>query len=279
MEKKNYSVEFGNRCRQIRMAKGLSQQDLADKMGTTPQNVSKWERDGISNVDTIMQLSEVLGQDITADEIDQEGSVGEIGKEILSLLIKNKGYIEWKDLKESLFGLPEDRICNEIFKLERIGNVVREQYKDWVDEQRDAIFITAKGIITIKNMGQFFLAGELADVISYEVRIKDQLNYNERIRKDELSQLIWRLPKQDSAYRADYIYYLIRNFRSEFSDGESGPYYRSGTGLWAEEYMPAEDCYFDTLFLWLLVYPMMIWLGQKKEQRKCRTGSMMHMKK
>lgn len=247
MEKKNYSIEFGNRCRQIRMAKGISQQVLADKIGTTPQNISKWEREGISNIDTIMQLSEVLGQDITADEIDQEGSVGEIGKEILALLIERKGYIEWEDLKNSLFGLPENRICNEIFKLERIGDVVREQYKGWCDELRDAIFITAKGIITIKNMDNFIFAGDLEEVISYEVRLSGQLNYNDRIQNDEVSRLIWKLPRMNSAYRVDYIYYLIKNYRTEYPSG-IGSFYRPGTGLWAEEYMPAENCYFDTLF-------------------------------
>ena len=108
MAERSYSTEYGNRCRQIRMAKGLSQEALAKKMSTTAQNVSKWEREGIANVDTVMRLSEVLGQDITADEIDQEGSVGEIGKEILRTLVANEGYCDFTRLVDSLFGLPTE---------------------------------------------------------------------------------------------------------------------------------------------------------------------------
>ena len=62
MAERDFAKEYGNRCRQIRMVKGISQQALADMMHTTPQNVSKWEKNGISNVNTVMQLSEVLGQ-------------------------------------------------------------------------------------------------------------------------------------------------------------------------------------------------------------------------
>ena len=88
---KSYAMEYGNRCRQIRMAKGLSQSYVAEKMFTTAQNVSSWERSGISDVDKIKQLSEVLSQDIMADEIDQEGIVGEVGREILTILVRQQG--------------------------------------------------------------------------------------------------------------------------------------------------------------------------------------------
>ena len=113
MEERDYAREYGNRCRQIRQAKGISQADLAVKMNTTPQNVHKWEKNGISNVNTVMQLSEVLGQDITADQIDQEGIVGEIGREILSVLIKMKGYVEFSVLPRFLYGMSDCNILDE----------------------------------------------------------------------------------------------------------------------------------------------------------------------
>lgn len=249
MAGKSYSLEYGNRCRQIRMAKGLSQQALAEKMNTTPQNVSKWERDGISNVDTLMQLSEVLGQDITADEIDQEGSVGEIGKEILSQLVGNKGYCEFSELVGELFGLPKDRVSNEIFKLERIGNVVREQYKDWLNKDRDGVFITAKGIITLKNSSIFPPTDAIQQTVAYEKRVGENINFSERIRKDEVSQLIWKLPDDHSAYRACYIDYLIHYYRESFPNED-----RLNNEIFNQHLIPGVSCYFDTLFCMALGY-------------------------
>ena len=85
MEKNSVSKEVGLRLRRIRMAKGLSQQELAEKAFTSPQNISKYEKEGIANIDTIRRLSEVLETDLLMDEVDQEGTVGEIGSEILSI--------------------------------------------------------------------------------------------------------------------------------------------------------------------------------------------------
>lgn len=51
MGKLSLARECGLRCRRIRMAKNMSQQDLADLLFTTPQNISKYEKDGISNID------------------------------------------------------------------------------------------------------------------------------------------------------------------------------------------------------------------------------------
>ena len=67
---RDYSKECGIRCRQIRMSKGMSQQALAEKINVTPAAISKWEKEGISNIDYIMTISNVLGQDITSDQFD-----------------------------------------------------------------------------------------------------------------------------------------------------------------------------------------------------------------
>ena len=41
MNNKSMAVEIGQRCRRFRNALGISQQKLADMVGTTPQNISK----------------------------------------------------------------------------------------------------------------------------------------------------------------------------------------------------------------------------------------------
>ncbi len=249
MEERDYAREYGNRLRQIRQAKGLSQNDLAEKMHTSSQNVSKWEKNGVSNVNTVMQLSEMLGQDITADQIDQEGTVGEIGQEILITLIKNEGYVEYDSLKKGLFGLPDTRVVGEILKLERIGCVIREQYKDYCDQSHDSIFVTAKGIITIKNM-----KGTIPDIDedaiyqckSYESRLEeDERNIQEHIEKNEISKLLWNLPF--SVYRIDYLWHLKNRYQEDFPQLDAMCYdaymmYELG------EKLAGENAFFDILY-------------------------------
>ena len=94
METNSKAKECGQRLRRIRMAQNLSQQDLADKLFTTPQNISKYEKEGINSIDTIMKINEILSCNLLKDEIDEEGVIGEIGKEILSVLVEHNGYID-----------------------------------------------------------------------------------------------------------------------------------------------------------------------------------------
>ena len=37
---------IGNKIKELRRSKGMSQKDIADKLGVTSQAVSKWENDG-----------------------------------------------------------------------------------------------------------------------------------------------------------------------------------------------------------------------------------------
>ena len=82
------ALEIGQRCRRMRQAQGISQQELADKLHTTPQNISKYETQGISNIEVVQKASAALGHDLLQDEMDTEGTVGEIGKEILQLILR-----------------------------------------------------------------------------------------------------------------------------------------------------------------------------------------------
>ena len=250
MEERDYAKEYGNRCRQIRMAKGISQQALADMMNTTPQNVSKWEKHGIKNVNDVMKLSEVLGQDITADQIDQEGSVGEIGQEILAVLIRNNGYIEFDELVSSLYGMSVDRVASELFKLERIGNVIREQYTDYNEERKDGVFITAKGMITIKNIKVFgFSEDVLNNCYSYERNLDHNVseeryrNIQEKVDDDKLSKLLWKLSFA-GAYRVDYICYLMRKYRAGIPVQKSG----SINAPFGETLITGENAFIDLLY-------------------------------
>lgn len=59
---------LGKRIAQLRREKGIKQEELAEKLGVTPQAVSKWEND-ISCPDILLipELAQILG--VTTDEL------------------------------------------------------------------------------------------------------------------------------------------------------------------------------------------------------------------
>ena len=208
MEDKKVAKECGLRLRRVRMAKNMSQQALADKMYTTPQNVSKWENQGISDVDTIKELSRILGQDILSDERNEEGVVGEIGKHILKQVAQNNGFIPVDDLIDKhMYGLGVEIVTDEIFKLERIGMCVREQYKNFYDNEEDMLFITAKGVITLNNFSAF--GGIMTK--TYEQFLEGRSTIQEYYDENQLEKLVRNLCC-NSTYRIDYINYLANKY-------------------------------------------------------------------
>ncbi len=59
---------IGNRITKYRKAKGLTQEELANKLGVSSQAVSKWENDNsCPDISLLVQLSKTLG--ITTDEL------------------------------------------------------------------------------------------------------------------------------------------------------------------------------------------------------------------
>lgn len=251
MEMNSKAKECGERLRRIRMAQNMSQQELADKLFTTPQNISKYEKEGISNIDIITKLSDILGYNLLRDEIDEEGKVGEIGKEILTCIVENEGYIDVNDLIEKyMHGLDMKRITNEIFKLQKIGLCVREQFTGYAGKKNDGLFITAKGIITLKNNLSFMkeeLEEKICKVPSFEEIVigEGYDTYQEVLDSDELEQLLWSLPCKNS-YRADYIKYLKNHFQYLHYYGKD----EDEEAFLSKEYftfLSGENVYFDIL--------------------------------
>ena len=61
---------FGNMVAVLRKEKGMTQLELAEKMGVTDKAVSKWERDlSFPDVSYIPKLAEILG--VSVDELMQ----------------------------------------------------------------------------------------------------------------------------------------------------------------------------------------------------------------
>ena len=224
MDNKSMAVEIGQRCRRFRNALGISQHKLADMVGTTPQNISKYEKEGIHDIDIIRYLSSALGHDLMTDEVDEEGSIGEIGKEILTILVESKklfldegGKVEASKLLDGslLFGLPQERVIKEIFKLEKIGLCVREQYIDFYNKEHDVIFITAKGVITLKHIGG--LKNEVEDyknVKTYEMVCEGHESYQAYIDSEPAEKIIRNLSVKNG-FRVNYICFLKKAYDAQ----------------------------------------------------------------
>lgn len=246
MENKSIAIEIGQRCRRFRNVLGISQQKLADMIGTTPQNISKYEKEGIHDIDIIRYLSNALGHDLMMDEVDEEGTVGEIGEEILSILVESKipfsgesGKVDASDLfgGSLLFGLSKDRIIKELFKLEKIGLCVREQYVDFYGREKDVVFITAKGVITLKHISG--LKNELDDYIdvkTYEMICKGHESYQAYLDSEPLKKIVGNISIKNG-FRINYIHYLEKAFDV-----------RESSLIYLEKYFPGESAYVDIIF-------------------------------
>lgn len=84
---------FGSMIATLRKEKGMTQLELAEKMGVTDKAVSKWERDlSFPDVNTLPKLAEIF--DVTVDELMQtkkdtkESTDGNKVSEIISLILK-----------------------------------------------------------------------------------------------------------------------------------------------------------------------------------------------
>jgi transcriptional regulator with XRE-family HTH domain len=247
-ENRDYSKECGIRCRQIRMSKGMSQQALAEIVKVTPAAISKWEKEGVSNIDHIMRLSAALGQDITADQFDQDGNLTEVGKEILKIVINEGGYADFDLLESSMYGMKADRIGNELFKLERVGAVIREQFKDFRNDERDGIFITAKGVIVYKNSLSFpnFIKEEtLEAVITMDERLEDgQNSFQDVIDLDKITPVLMAMKPIHTGFRCDYLKYLYEGFHKPILEHRSDNFsFISSLG----DFLVGKSCYIDIL--------------------------------
>lgn len=84
---------FGTMIAILRKEKGMTQLELAEKMGVTDKAVSKWERDiSFPDVNTLPKLAEVF--DVTVDELMQtkketkENGTDNKISEIITLILK-----------------------------------------------------------------------------------------------------------------------------------------------------------------------------------------------
>ena len=118
----------------LRKSKGLSQQDLADKLNVVRQTISKWEQGlSVPDSDLIIALSEaletpvstLLGETVTESEADQVKALSE------KLEIINLQFARRKAMRRSALHWLLIAVCLGILAVAAILVVVNSPYLGW----------------------------------------------------------------------------------------------------------------------------------------------------
>lgn len=281
MKQKNISTFLGEQCRKYRKILGITQEELAEKMNTTPQTISNYERMGIKDVDVENEISSILGVDLREETEENEGEPGELGKEILLFLMEHEGTCLVGDLldKNILYGISKERLDNEVEKLAKKDMCYREEdflryksdleiyyVKDGYDSTHkpdDRLFITAKGIITTRNFITNHYQAErinsCSNIQSYEM-VLSKKSRGDKIKKvgnaKDMEEYFELRPWHDMIkdisrntyinYKADYISYLKNNWLPDF--GISEKYYRYYSENEWSILFPGKSFYHDLLY-------------------------------
>lgn len=205
--------EYGIRLKRTRCIQGLSQAELAEKVGVVGATIAKWEKEGLKNIEDIQSLSNALGHDLLQDEMNEEGTIGEIEKMLLRYLVMNKGVENSYELTGHLFedyGLSMPRSVKELSKLQRIGLIERECYKNLYGENKDETFITAKGLITIINNNWMENISNTS-AITYEKKCQGYDSYQEYLDNLNASKSVLAL-EPVNGFRINVINYILQKY-------------------------------------------------------------------
>lgn len=118
----------------LRKSKGLSQQDLADKLNVVRQTISKWEQGlSVPDSDLLIALSEaletpvstLLGETVTESEADQVKALSE------KLEIINLQFARRKAMRRSALHWLLIAVCLGVLAVAAILVVVNSPYLGW----------------------------------------------------------------------------------------------------------------------------------------------------
>ena len=118
----------------IRKSKGLSQQDLADKLNVVRQTISKWEQGlSVPDSDMLISLSEaletpvstLLGETVTESEVDAVKALSE------KLEIINLQFARRKTMRRAALHWLLIAVCVGILAVAAVLAVVNSPYLGW----------------------------------------------------------------------------------------------------------------------------------------------------
>ena len=97
-------IQIAERLQRLRTKRGLSQEELAGKLGVSRQAVSKWER-GESSPDTDNLLALAKVYDLTIDEMLYSENLTSDQKNVVNLKSNNQTKT-WEEEKSKWRGIP-----------------------------------------------------------------------------------------------------------------------------------------------------------------------------
>lgn len=147
------NIEIANRLVEMRKKKGLSQADLADKLGISRQSVSKWERaESSPDTDNLIclaslygvSLDELLKTDEPVEQIEKEADEKKIETEIIPSFKKD-------EKKEESGKEEEDQLSEEDLKRVEELHLKRKATVAWVVD----------GVIMLLTAAAYIIASSL----------------------------------------------------------------------------------------------------------------------
>ena len=127
-------IILNENIKELRKSKGLSQQDLADKLNVVRQTISKWEQGlSVPDSDLLIALSEaletpvstLLGETVTESEADQVKALSE------KLEIINLQFARRKAMRRSALHWLLIAVCLGILAVAAVLVVVNSPYLGW----------------------------------------------------------------------------------------------------------------------------------------------------
>ena len=140
----------------LRKSKGLSQQDLADKLNVVRQTISKWEQGlSVPDSDLLIVLSEaletpvstLLGETVTESEADQVKALSE------KLEIINLQFARRKAMRRSALHWLLIAVCLGILAVAAIPVVVNSPYLGWDYSAPETAVMGGRGEQPLPGLG------------------------------------------------------------------------------------------------------------------------------
>ena len=219
------SVIIGQRLKNYRLKYKESQEAFAERINCAQTTLSKYEKEGITNIDTIMEISEKLGINLLSDSDDDISSkekilakiynfyTGEKDKKIGELILTSE------KLKELAFGLNQNILDRILIALRQDGLISIVKNKEDENDTTEFILMTAKGILKTENEKDF--PKNLSADIIQEDAIKKEFSKYENGHflpvKEAAFETVMNKIEEDSIY-SPQEFVDAKKYQGEFED-------------------------------------------------------------
>ncbi|MBD5114415.1 MAG: helix-turn-helix transcriptional regulator [Ruminococcaceae bacterium] len=189
--------EFNITLKNLRKSKGITQEQLAEAVGVSPQAVSKWEMNGYPDTPLLPMIADYLG--VTIDEL--------FGNKMENIAIENR-------VMECIKNLPREEQFKKIMDMERAalcGLVGLNEYycydENWRDEKDDPFDKDSNPSFSQIESDNGFVQIRLGKKLNYCLVMPEYENgYDDLLRYNEEFIKLYRFFSIPNALRAMYFF-------------------------------------------------------------------------